>query len=183
MIEYIDEIHRYLADGVIIPSVSELVNFATGDDYSNIPPHILKSACDFGTDIHEAIEQFFINGVVTEFKEPYRKLAFEEFLKLYDEVITNPMCETKIDYNERYAGRIDCLSETTLIDFKTNTNINIPHLEWQLGLYKMALESKGYTINETKCLWLPKRKSGQWVDIKAKSNDECLELLAKYERR
>ena len=37
MIEYLDDIHTYLANGVIIPSVSQLVAFATGDDYSFIP--------------------------------------------------------------------------------------------------------------------------------------------------
>lgn len=181
MIEYLDDIHTYLANGVIIPSVSQLVAFATGDDYSFIPKHILKSACDFGTDIHEAIEQYFKNGSLPTFDEPYRKLAFEEFLKLKDD-IKNPKCEMMIDYEERYAGRIDILDGEILIDTKTNSKLNIPHLEWQMSLYAMALESKGYTIKETKCLWLPKRKSGQWVEINAKSKDECLEILELYEK-
>ena len=88
-----------------------------------------------------------------------------------------------IDYEERYAGRIDILDGEILIDTKTNSKLNIPHLEWQMGLYAMALESKGYTIKETKCLWLPKRKSGQWVEINAKSKDECLEVIEMYEMR
>ena len=92
MIEYLDDIHTYLANGVIIPSVSQLVAFATGDDYSCIPKHILKSACDFGTDIHGAIEQYFDIGALITFDEPYRDLAFEEFLKLKDD-IKNPNCE------------------------------------------------------------------------------------------
>lgn len=182
MIEYIDEIHTYLADGIIIPSVSKLVQFATGDDYSNIPQSILQSACDFGTDIHQAIQDFLEQGLETSFTDPYRNLAFNEFKRLYGEVITEPICETLIDYNERYAGRIDCLSNGILIDFKTNTNINIPHLEWQLGYYKLALESKGTEVKECKCLWLPKRKSGKWVDIKPKSKEECLRNLEEYEK-
>ena len=182
MIEYLDDIHTYLANGVIIPSVSQLVAFATGDDYSVIPKQILKNACDFGTDIHEAIEHYFANGSLPTFDEPYRKLAFNEFLKLKDD-IKNPKCEMMIDYEERYAGRIDILDGEILIDTKTNSKLNIPHLEWQMGLYAMALESKGYTIKETKCLWLPKRKSGQWVGINAKSKDECLEVIEMYEMR
>ena len=182
MIEFIPDCHLYINSlGIIIPSVSALVAFATGDDYSFIPKHILKSACDFGTDIHEAIEQYFKNGSLPTFDEPYRKLAFEEFLKLKDD-IKNPKCEMMIDYEERYAGRIDILDGEILIDTKTNSKLNIPHLGWQMGLYAMALESKGYTIKETKCLWLPKRKSGQWVDINAKSKDECLEVIEMYEK-
>ena len=181
MIEYLDDIHTYLANGVIIPSVSQLVAFATGNDYSFIPKHILKNACDFGTDIHGAIEQYFDIGALITFDEPYRNLAFEEFLKLKDD-IKNPKCEMMIDFEERYAGRIDMLDGDVLIDTKTNSKLNIPHLEWQLGLYKLALESKGYTINKTKCLWLPKRKSGQWVEINAKPKEECLEILELYEK-
>lgn len=183
MIEFIPDCHLYINSlGIIIPSVSQLVAFATGDDYSCIPKHILKNACDFGTDIHEAIEQYFDNGSLPVFDEPYRKLAFNEFLKLKDD-IENPKCEMMIDYEERYAGRIDILDGEILIDTKTNSKLNIPHLEWQMGLYAMALESKGYTIKETKCLWLPKRKSGQWVEINAKSKDECLEVIEMYEMR
>lgn len=181
MIEYLDDIHTYLANGVIIPSVSQLVAFATGDDYSCIPKHILKNACDFGTDIHEAIEHYLTNGSIARFDEPYRKLAFEEFLKLKND-IKNPKCEMMIDYQERYAGRIDILDGEILIDTKTNSKLNIPHLEWQLSLYAMALESKGIKINHLKCLWLPKRKSGKWVQVERKSNEECLEILELYEK-
>lgn len=182
MIEFIPDCHLYINSlGIIIPSVSQLVAFATGDDYSFIPKPILKSACDFGTDIHEAIEHYLVNGSLARFDEPYRNLAFNEFLKLKDD-IKNPKCEMMIDFKERYAGRIDILDSDVLIDTKTNTKLNIPHLEWQMGLYAMALESTGYTINKTRCLWLPKRKSGQWVEINAKSKEECLEILEMYEK-
>lgn len=184
MIEFIPECHTYLADGIIIPSVSKLVSYATGDDYSNIPSYILKQAQDFGTDIHIAIETYIKHGTITEFEEPYKKLAFDEFLRIYQEVIRNPklcICEVMVDYEERYAGRFDCLTEGILIDYKTNTNINIPHLEYQMGLYKMAMESKGLEINKCMCLWLPKRKSGKWVEITPKSKEECLKVLEEYE--
>ncbi len=181
MIEYLEDEHLYLANGVIIPSVSRLVEFATGDDYSIIPSYILKNACDFGTDIHEAIQNYLEQGIKPEFTEPYRSLAFNEFLRLYKEFIDYPICEAMIDYKERYAGRIDCLNGDILIDFKTNTNLNIPHLEWQLGYYKLALEEQGYEVNKCKCLWLPKRKSGKWVDINPKSKEECLRNLKEYE--
>lgn len=182
MIEFIEEGHLYLnSDGVIIPSVSQLIHRATGDDFGHIPKHILKSACDFGTDIHNAIERYFVGGVDTEFDEIYRSLAYGEFKRLYSDFIIDPICECLIDYNERYGGRIDCLNGDILIDYKTNSKINIPHLEWQMGFYKMALESKGIKVNQCKCLWLPKRKSGEWVDITPKPKEECLRVLEEFE--
>ena len=41
MIEFIEESHTYLIDGVITPSVSEILNFIFPDKYSNIPKQIL----------------------------------------------------------------------------------------------------------------------------------------------
>lgn len=182
MIEFIEAGHIYLNSwGVIIPSVSQLVQYATGDDYSHIPKKFLYKACEFGTDIHKAIEVFFKENKDTEFSDPYKNLAYREFKRLYSDFIITPLCEVMVDYKERYCGRIDCLQGDMLIDFKTNTNINIPHLEWQLSLYAMALESKGIEVNELKCLWLPKRKSGKWISVKRKSNEELLELLERYE--
>lgn len=182
MIEFIEEGHIYLNSyGIIVPSVSELVQFATGDDYSNIPKHILRNACEFGTDIHNAIEKYFKENQDTEFTDIYRELAYKEFKKLYKEFINDPICELGVDYNERYCGRVDCISNDILIDYKTNSKLNIPHLEWQMGFYKLALKSKGVQISHCKCLWLPKRKSGQWVDINPKTKEECLEILKQYE--
>ena len=184
MIEFIENGHVYLNSwGIIVPSVSQLVQFATGDDYSQIPKHILEKACEFGTDIHNAIELFFKENKDTEFSDPYKNLAYNEFKRLYSEFISEPICEVNVDYNERYCGRIDCLNNDLLIDYKTNSKLNIPHLEWQMGFYKLALESKGQKINKCKCLWLPKRKSGQWVDITPKSKEECLRILEEYENQ
>lgn len=180
MIEYIDEIHCYLANGIIIPSVSQLVQFATGDDYTNIPHYILEQSQLFGTEIHQAIQEYLEKHLITEFDDPYKDLAFEEFLKRKDD-IKKPICEMMIDYQERYGGRLDILDGSTLIDIKTNTNLNIPHLEWQLGFYALALESKGIKIDNFKCLWLPKRKSGRWVDITPKPKEELLKVLEDYE--
>lgn len=187
MIEFIEDEHIYLNDGVIVPSVSQLVKYATGEDFSNIPYQTLKNACDFGSDIHLAIQMYLTDVKDKEFQDPwddpYRRLAFKEFKRLYAEEIDkdNVLCEQITSYKGRYVGTYDCLSNTTLIDFKTNTNINIPHLEWQLGLYKLALESLGQEVKKTMCLWLPKRKSGKWVEISAKSKEECLKILEDYE--
>lgn len=191
MITYIDEIHTYLnSDGVIIPSVSQLVNFATGDDYSIIPAEVLKKAQDFGTDIHDAIEQYIKYKKMPEFDDIKKKLAFEEFLRLKDEFISPvAFVEMMVDYQERFAGRLDCLTNTkvngepkcVLIDFKTNSKVNIPHLQYQLAFYKLALKQKEINVDLTYCLWLPKGKAGQWIEIEPVSEEKALEVLRRYE--
>ena len=57
IIEFIEETHTYLLDGVIIPSVSEIIS---DDTYASIPPHILQFAATRGKAIHLA-RVFFLD--------------------------------------------------------------------------------------------------------------------------
>lgn len=181
MITYDDLSHTYYNDGALIPSVSELVAFALNEDYSDVPIDYLEYAQRYGTLVHEAIQNYLEKGKTTEFDDPYMQQSFNSFLDL--NVIQNPKCEFIVDYKGRYAGRIDCLSDDILIDFKTNTVLNEPHLRLQTGFYKLALESKGTIVNECKCLWLPKRKYGKWVAIEPTPENELLEILEEYEKQ
>ena len=56
MIEFLEEEHVYLLDGVIIPSVSEILYFIFPDKYKNINLATLNKKAEYGSKIHEAIE-------------------------------------------------------------------------------------------------------------------------------
>ena len=178
MITFSEETHTYYNNGALIPSVSELVSFALGEDFSMIPKDTLKYAQDFGTDIHKAIQDFLEQGVTSEFDDPYKTEAFNAFMELR-EPIKDPKCEFMVDYEGRYAGRVDCLANNRLIDFKTNSQLNKDHLKWQLGYYRLAL---GKEV-ECWCLWLPKRKYGEWVKVEPIKRDELLRNLESYEKQ
>lgn len=185
MIEFIQKSHTYLNDGVIIPSVSNLVVLATGDDYTSIPSFVLRNAQDFGTDIHEAIDRLLNTGEITAFSDIKRELTFKGFLDIKDQIITGTFLnESIIDYTGRYAGTFDLYCDEILYDYKTNYKLNIPHLEWQLGFYKLALESKGYTVKKCMCIWLRKGISeAKIIEITPRSKEECLEVLKAYEQK
>lgn len=179
----VNENHEYLKDNlIVIPSVSQLVQYATGEDYSNIPPHILANAAEFGTTIHDAIEDYLTDGTETQFYDDKLNNSWSEFMRLKDEYIGKEnVIETQIDFEEKYAGRIDLLSGTTLIDFKTNAKFDDSlekHLEWQLGYYKLALVRMGYRVSECYCLYLPKKGQGMWVPIEPKPE---IKLKANYD--
>lgn len=175
MIEYIDDTHTYLSDGVIIPSVSALVAYATGEDYSSIPYGVLKKAQDFGTDIHEAIQDYYEKGIKAEFKDIQKKLCFDEFLRI--QPLNKPQCELMIDYKGYYAGRLDLLDGDNLVDIKTNSVYPEEHLRWQLQFYALALKSKGIEVNHFHTLWLPKGRMGRYLEVKPHTEDECLYVL------
>ena len=59
MVTYLDRGHYYLnSKGIIIPSVSKLINFELGNEYANVPPEVLQKAEDYGTRIHKAIHDY-----------------------------------------------------------------------------------------------------------------------------
>lgn len=182
MIEFIEDCHIYLNDGVIIPSVSELVSFATKKDFTNIPCEVLKKAQEYGTALHDAIYKLITSGEVEKFDDIRLKYGLEEFLRLKDEYIKDPICERIVSYKGRYAGRYDCLSCGILIDYKTNYKPDIESLEWQMGFYKMAIEETGQSVFKCMCLWLPKGKVGDWIEIKPREKKECLKVLEDYEQ-
>jgi len=57
VIEFIKESHTYLVDGVITPSVSQILAATIfKNKYANIPEFIMKRAAHYGTNVHNAIE-------------------------------------------------------------------------------------------------------------------------------
>ena len=179
-VEFIEQGHIYLVDGVITPSVSDILKFLFPKKYANIPESILKAKSEFGTHIHEAIEAY------EKGKEPcltdMERVTFNQYLKLKEEYQIKPITmEEIVHYEDRFAGRLDMtayvLDEESLIDTKTTAKLDIESLEWQLGMYQLA---KGKKYKKCYCLWLPKKDLGQLVEIKPKTEEEILEVLERY---
>ena len=93
--------------------------------------------------------------------------------------VVNSM-EQIIDYQERYAGRYDMFCcDGCIYDIKTTSKVMMDHLEWQIGLYYLAM---GLEKDIGYCIWLPKRDIPQLIEVEAKSNAECIDLLERYEK-
>ena len=57
-LEYDDESHTYIVDGVIVPSVTQILAVKFGNKYAGVNRSTLERAASRGTAIHEAIENF-----------------------------------------------------------------------------------------------------------------------------
>lgn len=55
-LEYDDESHTYLCDGLIVPSVTEVIREYLGSKYDGVPADVLAEAARKGTLLHEVIE-------------------------------------------------------------------------------------------------------------------------------
>lgn len=176
MVEYFDDIHEYLVDGVLVPSVSTLVAYATGDIYKDVPRHILEASAEYGTKVHEAIETFETGGIVDS--EFYPLIA--EWTEIVEKNNINVFSMEEIVYTKDYAGRYDMLAtvdnEESLIDIKTTTKLHERNLSIQMGLYTHAM---GRTI-PCYCLWIPKNGDMRFVPVTPISPEECEELVNAY---
>lgn len=176
-IEYLDDAHIYLVDGVIVPSVSKLISFAVGSTYANIPTEVLQRAAEYGTSVHDAIENFERN---IEYNEELKEQV-ERYQQLKEQTNLNvKSMEQIVCYDHSYCGRYD-IQDTSdyLWDIKTTSKVHVENLEWQLGLYYLGLgieKDRGY------CIWLPKKGKAKVIDITPKTNKECKELVELYEK-
>lgn len=183
-IEFIEETHQYLVNGILTPSVTTIIKWLYPHKYEGIPLHILKDKAQFGTNVHLAIENS-AKGISTNLS-PLEQLAFEQYLVLKQKHDISPIYNEKIvSYKYCYAGTLDMIaaikSKSCLIDIKTTSKVETEMLEWQLGMYKTALEEEGIDIQQCYCLWLPKKGKGELIKIDPKSKKEIDEVLKKYE--
>ena len=177
MIEFVEKTHTYLYDGVVIPSVSEIVKWYFGDMYKDVPEDILKRSAEYGTNVHEAIEEYIETGAIRDeyFGQVLNYISMEE-VNLIDIEST----EKIICYEGKYAGRYDLLGTVegrpALLDIKTTYKVNEEHLKLQLGLYRLAL---GKDL-DTYCVWLPKSGDKKLIKIDAYDNEKCKEIVKSF---
>jgi len=178
MIEFLEEAHIYLVNGVIVPSITTILSATIfKDKYGNVPPHILKQAAEFGTGVHKAVATGSWLPLDDKQYEVYLR-----YLKLVKKANIKPTAHEQIvHYGLLYAGTYDMealiYDEDSLVDVKTTYYLDREYLSWQLSMYELA---KGKTFKKLYAIWLPKRKDAELVEIERKSKEEIMNLLEVY---
>ncbi len=141
-LEYIDETHTYIADGVIVPSITQMLQVKFGGKYDGVSRAMLENAAAKGTAVHEAIERYCKYGEESELKE-VRNFKFLQ--KHYGfEVFNNEIPVILFKDNEPIAaGRLDLLVQDNTCDFglcdiKRTATLDKNYLAYQLNLYRIA---------------------------------------------
>ena len=188
MIEFIEEGHIYLMDGVIIPSVSEILRFIFPNKYAGIDKEILNKKAEYGSKIHEAIE-CIEQGKMLPKLDSIQEFSISQYKRLKEkykiEVIDQ---EQMINFKDKYCGRFDMIANVngfySLCDIKTTATLDKEYLSWQLSFYELAFISMYGVSNFDKlyAIWLPKKGYGEVVEIERKSKSELLEKLKVFER-
>jgi hypothetical protein len=151
-LEYDDESHTYIVDGVIVPSVTQILGVKFGNKYAGVNRSTLERAASRGTEIHKAIEDFCRYGADSELKELHN---FNFLMTYYDvRVLENeiPIVVTK-DGTPIAAGRLDLLldlnGDFAIADIKTTATLDKEYLAYQLNLYRIGyMQSYGAEITQ-----------------------------------
>ena len=177
-IEYIEEAHIYLKSGIIIPSVTQLLEKVFPDKYKGIPKEILEKKATYGTQVHQLIEDYE-NGKEYQIDSVYIELSFKQYLEIKKENNIEVVSQEEIvHYKDYYAGRYDMIAnvnnELCLVDIKTTAKLDREYLSWQLSLYELAIGKK---FDKLYCLWLPKKGIGKLIEIERKNIKEIEKML------
>lgn len=146
LLEYYETTHSYYADGIKIPSVTQLMRVKFGNKYSGISKSTLENAANRGTGIHKAIENYcrYFDTNAEEYVRELRNFRFLEKnykfivqgnelpILICDEKTNKPIC----------AGRLDLLFDIddthALADIKTTSTLDKEYLTYQLNLYRIG---------------------------------------------
>ena len=186
-IEFIEETHTYLVDGIIVPNISTIIGEVLfPNKYGGIPEYIMEQAREFGTNVHRAIETDDITWLTAlEFSK------YDEWLGLCLKHKIKPLKHEQIVFYKHegeviFIGTLDMvakiLNKLVLIDVKTTYNLDKNYLVWQLSFYALAYEQMYDTkLDGLSTVWLPKRKLGGYYELEGRKGlKEILEVVKKY---
>ena len=177
-LDYIDDTHTYRVDGLIVPSVTQLLKRKFGGKYDSIPTETLRKASERGTKIHKAIE-CYCRG----FDDGSKEVRNFKFLKKYYgfETVNNELPIVLKFGGKIYAGRLDLIlkmnDELSVADIKTTSSLDKEYLGHQLNLYRIGVE-QSYKLNIKRLYGIHlKDDTRKLVEIPIKEEEWLLQSL------
>ena len=169
VLEYEDETHTYICDGLVVPSVTTVLGEMFGQKYANIPSKVLNEAARKGTLLHNLIEKAEKSGCAEDYQLTFeeREMAEEFRSYLFLKKKYGFTCEgnempllLEDDGKIVAAGRMDMLvmdkdGRLGIADIKRTAQMDKNYLSYQLTLYSYGL-AYTYNINAEfhRCIWL-----------------------------
>ena len=182
-VRFDDGAHIYTVDGVCVPSVTRIINTVLfPNKYKDVPEYILNAKAEYGKRIHEWIETYCTTGKKKR-QTAMMRLTTNQVVKIMDREKVVIEISEQIVKTSRYIGRFDMYGswrgKKTLFDIKTTRVLDIKYLEWQLGMYKCALE---LPVEKCSVLWCPKGDVVQLIEVQPKKAEEIDWLVSRYEQ-
>lgn len=189
VLEYFDDEHVYLVDGVIVPSITQILKYKFGGKYNGVSKSVLQKASEKGTMVHEAIEKYCKYGYESDLPE-LRNFKFLQRAYKFDVIENEVPVILSFDGKPVSAGRLDLViekigedgvlhGERGIADIKRTSTLDKEYLAYQLNLYRIAYQQcYGMKIDFLKGIHLREEKR-KYVDIPI-NEDMAMELVKEY---
>lgn len=138
VLEYFDDEHLYLVDGVEVPSITTILK---DNRYRWVDKEVLRKAAEAGNAVHKAIEDYCTEGKESDLPE---LKGFKTIQETYGfRVLQNEVPVILFDFDEPIAaGRVDLVLEMDGqiggADIKRTSVLDREYLFYQLNIYRIA---------------------------------------------
>ena len=141
VIEFYEDHHIYIVDGIVVPSITQVLKTKFGKKYDMVDESTLKKASEKGTAVHEAIERMCKEGTEEDLPEVRNFKFLQKQYKF--KVLDNEVPVILFEEDEPIcAGRLDLVLEMDgvkgLADIKRTSTLDKEYLAYQLNLYRIA---------------------------------------------
>lgn len=144
LLEYIDESHTYLYDGVILPSITQILKIKFGNKYNGVLKEVLQKASERGTMVHQSIEDYEKRNIDNP---DIKELRNYKFLKkrFGFECLENEIpIVLFLDNKPVCAGRIDLIlkekDQIGVADIKRTSVFDKEYVAYQTNLYRIGYQ-------------------------------------------
>lgn len=183
LLEYIDETHTYIYDGVILPSITQMLKFKFGNKYNSVDEKVLKRAAEKGTAVHQAIEDYEKRNLDDEACVELRNYKFLK--KQFDFKCLDNEVPIVLFYKDKpiAAGRVDLIiadkGKVGIADIKRTSVFDKEYVAYQTNLYRLGYQqSYGIEISFLRGIHL-RDKVRKYIELPIKE-EMMLEFIEKY---
>ncbi len=144
LLEYIDESHTYIYNGVILPSITQILKIKFGNKYDGVSHQVLQRASERGTAVHKAIEDYEKRSLDDLNCVELRNYKFLKRMFNFECVDNEVPIVLFLDGKPICAGRIDLIlkenNEFGIGDIKRTSVLDKEYVAYQTNLYRIGYQ-------------------------------------------
>jgi hypothetical protein len=144
VIEYWEDTHEYLVNGLLLPSITTILKKKFGNKYKNVAPEVLRKASEKGTYMHQTIQDYEEDGIDDLGSVELQNYKFLK--KHYGWKVIYSEIPVVLSINDEpiAVGRLDQIiqieDELGVNDLKRTSIFDKEYVAYQTNLYKIAYE-------------------------------------------
>ena len=183
LLEYIDESHTYIFNGVILPSITQILKVKFGNKYLGVSNSTLERAANLGTEVHKAIEDYETKGIENIELKELRNYVFLKVRNNFKCLKNEIPIVLFLDDKPVAAGRVDLILEQNgqvgIADIKRTSTFDKEYVAYQTNLYRIGYQQTyGEDITFLRGLHL-RDNTRKYIELPI-NEEMSLDLVKKY---